>query len=72
MNPVMFRYTSIIKKLFEKQYEVKQVADFWDVRHVFKGSQYNFKIYIATVWFLSVHGRGFSGRNLLGKLVQQG
>ena len=31
MHPTMFSYTSMLKKLFEKQEEVVQIKDFWKV-----------------------------------------
>jgi hypothetical protein len=31
-NVTMFEYTDMMKTLFEKQAEVEQVSDFWEVR----------------------------------------
>ena len=35
-NVTMFEYTDMMKRLFEKQTEVEQVTDFWDVRPISK------------------------------------
>ena len=34
-NVTMFEYTDMMKKLFEKQAEVEQVSDFWEVRDIY-------------------------------------
>ena len=34
-NVTMFEYTDMMKKLFEKQAEVEQVSDFWEVRYIY-------------------------------------
>ena len=31
MHPTMYEYTAVLKKLFEKQTEVVQTKDFWEV-----------------------------------------
>ena len=34
-NVTMFEYTDMMKKLFEKQAEVEQVSDFWEVGYIY-------------------------------------
>ena len=56
MHPTMFSYTSMLKKLFEKQEEVVQIKDFWKVLlvlqqiylvhiHIHKVQEYFFPVY---------------------------
>ena len=66
MHPTMFSYTSMLKKLFEKQEEVVQIKDFWKVLlvlqqiylvHIYKVQEYFFPVFLIFPVYKIVHGK---------------